>query len=327
MDRVFGDVTKKWKESGDLDDLHRAINEIVSKKINIKHCLENLPDEMNHALLEASVKYKYKHVVLYREQAADRLLSLHYAMASSVWRKDQKATVEINDEFFNEPIDVEKCISHEKMCRRKMASVYERLLQLKAEPLTISFEALYSQPFDYASILVRNLYARLGLSTQFLTDGKLKKLFKNGGQGSKRDYKKFARSEDLITEAGHLPVLTLQRMPVFSPALITDVPGLQLLELWDLLPSIDRNHYIIAGVCYYNGWNMSDCLFLKVAGNKIMTTVGASSPRVGELFQNAGNSRACRFISEPFEACANAELYLEREGQKTHLIATLNLFF
>ncbi len=325
LDRIFGSVTKNWRESGDRDALYRAIDEILSTKINIKHCLEIIPNEVNQALLDISMQYGYRHVFLYRENPADRLLSLNYAMATGVWGKDQKESTEIDDDVFKIAIDVDHLMSHENMSRRKMMSIYNRLVELKAEPLAISFEALYSASFEYGSTLVRSLYARLGLNTESLNDTGLKKLLTSGAQGSKSEYKKFPRSEEFVREARKFPVFSLQKRRNLLVTPTSEGLGMQCLQVWNLLPGIDREHYILSGVCNYLDWKNGDELFLKVAGEKVAITTGLNSPRIEKLYPESGNSSCCRFISNPFRMCVNAELYLSREGQESTLLAALRM--
>ena len=52
--RIYGYVVKNWKESKNKEQLKNALIDILSQKVCIKHCLENVPDEVNAILLEIS---------------------------------------------------------------------------------------------------------------------------------------------------------------------------------------------------------------------------------------------------------------------------------
>ena len=134
IDRIFKHVIINWRENQSLEQLYDDIDCILKEKPLIKHCLEIMPSELNQALIDVSIKYGYKHLFLYRENAKSRLLSLNFSMKTNVWGKEHLIIRPFDQAVFDEGIPITKLINHEKSARSEMRRCYEIRRQENQRP-------------------------------------------------------------------------------------------------------------------------------------------------------------------------------------------------
>lgn len=198
ISREYGYIQRKWKKNKKLVELEFLLDEVLSQRKCIKHCLELVPNELNFALVDLSMKYGYKHVFLYREEAKDRLLSLNFAMKTGIWGRFSKING-FDECIFNEEIEIESLISHEEMCREIMRSVYRRIVGKGMKPFIISFERLYSERYDESRLLLKDLFEFLKADQYYLSEEFFSETLNIGGQNTKDHYLRF-RNSDLFLE-------------------------------------------------------------------------------------------------------------------------------
>ena len=246
-DRSFGHILLEYNENKDLERLYENINDVVKNGYSIKHCIELMPEEFNIALMELCVRYGYRHVFLYREEAADRLLSLNYAQKTGIWGRDQRDQCEIDESVFQDPIDTNGLLGHEVTCQKELRSIYETLVDLNQTPLAVSFESLYKSDFDYSKRLVTDLFLELELDSAALTEDLFKKILKKGAQGTKSDYLKFPGSENFIKAAEEMERFSLHRYSSIYPKVDLYGEGVGNLVVYLFKPSIYREKYHLVG--------------------------------------------------------------------------------
>ena len=220
--RKFGMVTEEWRKNGNIKSLNKAINEILIDRPLIKHCLEIMPYELNMALAKLSIKYGYKHLFLYRENAINRLLSLNYSQKTNVWSKEQLLKNPVDNKVFRKSIPIEKLLTHEKQSREKMLMIYQLLKARGEKPLIVSFEKLYENDFATAANIIKEVFAELLGSDELCTDEFLTKTLKGGRQDSNQDYKRFPNSQKFVNKIGELPLFSLDSQP--APSELKDNP-------------------------------------------------------------------------------------------------------
>lgn len=308
-DRIFGDVTRRFKESGDISVLRQDVESILKKKPLIKHCLEIIPQELNLVLAELSVKYGYKSVFLYREYAKDRLLSLNYAQMTGVWGKEHKKKLDDSTDVFKKPFPVKEMINHEYLCRQKMDGVFRFLISQNISPIILSFEALYkSESYEYSCSLVRDLFQKLDLGVNSVTKEFLNKTLKRGGQGTKSDYLKFPKASDFLTEVKKLAKYSLQSEGIIDVQINTDNLKYKHLECWPVLSGLLMGEYYISGVLLPED---TSSVRFSSGGKNIPVNVGLPSPRIEKKYPDLPGSGSCRFLLGPVLIKDRLEIFVE----------------
>lgn len=199
ISREYGYIHKRWKKNRNIEELEFLLDEILSQKLCIKHCLELMPEELNIALIDVSIKYGYKHVFLYREEARDRLLSLNFALKTGVWGRLSKKNG-FDECVFNEEIDINQLIDHEDYSRKGMRSVYNYILKKGLSPFVMSFESLYCDEYVNSKLLLGELFSFLLADDYYLSEAFLSETLKRGSQGTKEDYLRFENSAKFLDE-------------------------------------------------------------------------------------------------------------------------------
>lgn len=294
-DRVFSHVIKDWNENKDEEKLYHFIDEILKRKLLIKHCLEIMPEELNLALAKISNKYGYKHLFLYRENPKSRLLSLNYSLKTNVWGKEHIQSRPFDEKIFDTNINIEYLIKHEKECRRKMSIVYDYFLSCKSNPLSVSFEMLYKSNFEYSSLIVRDIFKELNsYSYKKVSDSLIESLLRGGSQGTNNDYLRFPNSQEFIKEIEKMNNMNLY---VLDNNIEVEFPAgedILYLESWDILPSIYHSSFHINGVIVSKGRVES---LLDDEGKDIVYKSDIRSDRMGNRFNGEWNSRNCQFLT------------------------------
>ena len=297
-DRVFGYIVKQWKEDKNNEQLRINIREVLKSKPLIKHCFEIMPDELNLILAEESQAIGYQHLFLYREYAADRLLSLNYSLLTGVWGKQHAKSVSVEKEIFSSEIDVDHLIQHEKQCRRKMYLIYNALLHMKVKPLALTFENLYRGSYEYSKALTKHTFFLLGLESEAPSDDKLFTMLRGGGQGTKDKYMVFPHAQLLVDEATKLGRFDLIDEAKFKLEYFSVENKPKFFEIWQPLKGVTQKDAVFSGVLYNTGVSFPYELFFESEQNgSIKLTTGLSSPRIEKLFNGNGNSSNARFIS------------------------------
>lgn len=247
-DRVFGAVTKAFRESGDEVALRASLREILARHVLIKHCVETIVPRLNVVLAEEAVAAGYRHVFLYRRHALGRLLSLQYAQRSGVWGKQMKGQAVSDDVVFAEPLPVEAIIRHEKECRRRLHDVFNLLSRQQVQPLLVAFEDIYAEPdADLVKVRLLRLLFGLHLSISDVSDAAFVKRVAGGEQGTRDKYSRFVNYRKFAD--------TVEALPLFNPAqpeLKTETASVMpddvvRFAVWK--PSVDGNAEItLAGV-------------------------------------------------------------------------------
>lgn len=206
--RIFGHVTEQWIRDKNPDRLRRAMEEISQRGVIIKHCVETVPWEITEALARASASAGYRHLFLYRKNALDRLLSLHFAKKTGVWgpnmqkfasltgawEADSHATPEaVGKAAFAEAVPVQKMVKHEKSCVQILTRTWDALNALGATPWAIAYEDIYrtADPEQPVHILLPVL-RYLGMSGSDAEDRAwVGDVVGKGDQGTRNKYRDF----------------------------------------------------------------------------------------------------------------------------------------
>jgi len=179
--RPYGHITGNWKQTSDMPALKAAVEDICAQQVLIKHCVETVPRPVTMALARAAASAGYRHVFLYRRNAADRLLSLYFARKTGIWGPKMKQAVNARAAMrdANSPsvdasctrgddaqLPVARLIAHEQRCASNLSLVWTALTRLDGHPLAVAYEDIYFAA-DANGVLrvVSELLNHLGLST------------------------------------------------------------------------------------------------------------------------------------------------------------------
>ena len=299
IDRVFGDITAEWLETRDLTKLRPSLEDILSQRISIKHCLEIIPMEMNFLIASLSIKYGYKHLFLFRENAADRLLSLNYAEKTGVWGSKQKKSIQIKKGVFSEPVDVPKLINHELSARANMRSIYDLLIAEGQKPLAASFESLYKSFKQYSMALLNEIFSGLTGDTSLSTVDELhESLVSRGSQGSNSDYMLFPEAHELANQGDKLGTFRLHQKVHCSVTAVDSPNQVVHSELWKPLPCAQADKYYIQGILLYKQDEYSK-VNIRQDDRTILAEIGLHSPRIKKKHPEIVGASHCRFFSGP----------------------------
>lgn len=108
-DRTWGETTRTFRETGDLDRMRASVKEQLAASPNVKHCAEIIPLEVTRALIETCAAQDYGIFLLTRRDEARRLYSLFLAFATGAWGPEEAAEIYpeiISGQRQPEPIDL-----------------------------------------------------------------------------------------------------------------------------------------------------------------------------------------------------------------------------
>lgn len=192
--RAFGHISEEWKYNNNKIQLRENIISFLNQGHAIKHCVETVDFEVTKSLaLESSAK-GFRHIILYRENSIDRLLSLHFATETGFWgrKKVLSAKKKAGENFVDatsiNKIDPIPLIEHEKYCRECLTKVSRILHEKGCDAYTVSFEEIYDSDLNYAEEKISNVIGYIGLTTD--PRKFLQRIRISGEQGSKDIYKK-----------------------------------------------------------------------------------------------------------------------------------------
>lgn len=203
-DRALGYITTRFKSGVSEKEIREQIRVVLRDKKNIKHCLEIIPEELNRIIAEVSSELGYKHLFLYREKAAPRLLSLNYAKTTGIWGPKQKEA--FNGEIdYSKPVDVKGLIAHEKHGRAEMSKLY-KLVQAESTNTVpkISYEQLYFGDKKVTRNVIDHIYSTMGMRDRIPDDEEVLRITSNGQQNSNSEYLLFPRASELKEVADSL---------------------------------------------------------------------------------------------------------------------------
>ena len=198
LGRSFGAITAAWNERKDKDELRQAIRKVCQRRATIKHCVELVPAELSEVLLEEASAAGFGHLFLYRKQAKDRLLSLHFARKSGIWGPDPKTAGAPVDKVLAEPLPVAALCRHEQHCADMLTRIWEALMRHNQFPVALAFEDIYKVEHDTAAGHLLPTLSALGLSRGAQADREfVQQLLERGNQGTHEKYGEFANVEQL----------------------------------------------------------------------------------------------------------------------------------
>lgn len=188
LNRIFGFITQEFKE-GNVDKTRDLLVQELSIPTLIKHCVETVPRDFNFLLADIIFEMCYFNLFLYRQNSADRLLSLHFANKSNIWGPNMKKSEDIIDKVTKEPIPIKSLFNQDLYDRKLLRDIYIYLKNKNAPTFEITYEELYyedeSKLKEKIEILLKMLQIDLD-ANKFIDE-----LRKTGYQGTRECYKKF----------------------------------------------------------------------------------------------------------------------------------------
>lgn len=325
LGRLHGEITKQWMETKDESVLAEEMLNIATRQIIIKHCVEIVPWEITCALANAAAGFGYQHLFLYRKNARDRLLSLHFARETGVWGPKMKKELDENTEI--QPIDVKSLIAHERKSIVSLQRVWQHLVDLNIEPLALSYEEIYSVDADQAIKNLLPILKKLGLSQDIKNDSAFAmEVIGRGDQGTRKQYQNIPGISEL-EEA-------LQHTPSFNPTInksLLDVKSAVLPE-WVLTAQIDtRPEYLstaghLGGVVVLNQNAPAKLtLFLENNGNEFAVAWEKPSPKMAKLYPTNLQAANARFKTDELSIAQHDKftIYLKDDSGNQYMLFTI----
>jgi hypothetical protein len=300
-ERIFGPITEGWMVSKNKKILEGAIDVICKHRLPLKHCVEMVPWEVSAALARISSRHGYRHLFLRRENAANRLLSLHFAKMSGIWGREFLANVELQEKIFSEPLPVNDLIAHEIKCTERLGRTWKLLQSLGSDPFSISFEDIYEASTDdagrkaiYSLLEFLDLTAGSNSNEKFARD-----LMTQGEQGTRNAYGNFKGIQSLEKR------LKQVKRPPFAnrvyPIAITNdcAQSPQIVHAsMDLHPKGVQPGvgFDIGGVLVVEEALLEQStIYMVTEGGEQRVQWGIPSPAIAKMYANATNSAAARF--------------------------------
>lgn len=193
--RSYGHITQNWEKNRDPGALDNAIGAFLDQKYAIKHCVENVDWDINVSLMRKSIERNFWHILLYRENPVDRLLSLHFARETGLWgrKKVSLAKQSLGEEFIKgediSKIDVKSLVEHENHCNEILMNVVDGMQSQGVRIYPISFEEIYESEAPAAKRKIAPLLHNIGITDDEALDEFVTKIKTVGDQGSKNLYR------------------------------------------------------------------------------------------------------------------------------------------
>jgi hypothetical protein len=184
-DRIFGEITTRFRKDGDLVAAEAAIREKLASRPNLKHCVEIIPTDLTRILIDVCNELGYKFIVLTRRDEGRRLASLFLAVATGAW--GPRAAAEIypkikSGDLKPEPVDLKRV---ENRVRTDFYSIGRTLSLLRNRQIDYPwylFEELY---FGETSIEEQAIAIAAGLGLEIdASDERLQAFAGQDGQKS-----------------------------------------------------------------------------------------------------------------------------------------------
>lgn len=183
-ERVWGHITRAFKETGDVAAMEAAVRDGLKDTPNIKHCFEIIPQEITRFLIEETQRLGYRTYLLTRRDEPGRIASLFTAMSTGAWGPEQAAEIYprvISGKTVPKPVDPKQMRRRMMQDARHLGQVLAMLRHRRVDYDWLVFEELYKGETpveDQARAIARDLGAEIG------PDDPRLRLFTRGGQGS-----------------------------------------------------------------------------------------------------------------------------------------------
>ena len=193
--RSYGHITQDWEKNRDISRLDQAMGAFLDGRYAIKHCVENVDWEINVSLMRKSIERNFWHILLYRENPVDRLLSLHFARETGFWgrKKVSLAKQSLGADFMKgkdvRKIDVKSLVEHENHCNEILMNVVGCIQSQDSRIYPISFEDIYESDEPAAKQKIAPLLRNINVTGEEALDEFLIKIKTVGDQGSKILYR------------------------------------------------------------------------------------------------------------------------------------------
>lgn len=193
--RSYGHIEKKWEINKDTDELNNAVDRFLGIGFAFKHCVEMVDQKVNYYLCNNSLKHDYNHIVLYRINPLNRLLSLHFAQQTGLWGRKKVIEAreglggDLHNKFSIDRLNINSLIEHEERCNQCMLSVVELLRERNASVHFISFEDLYESSSEKVLENLSRIMTAVGFKNPDTIQSAFQSLIVSGDQGSKSLYK------------------------------------------------------------------------------------------------------------------------------------------
>jgi hypothetical protein len=171
-----------------------------------------VPWAVTEALARAAAEAGFRHMVLFRRSALDRLLSRQFALLSGIWGPKMRPSA-TEEAVLAQSLPVRDLVAHEARCVQLLRDTWALLLGLGQVPFPLAFEDIYAAPEDQARLKVKHLLSAFGLQTHTAADDRLiGDVLRKGEQGTRAAYAGFQGVAEL--EAA------LARIAPFEPAVV-----------------------------------------------------------------------------------------------------------
>ncbi len=302
----------------DKESLDEAIKKVVAEEKVIKHCVETVPWEVTESLALASIQAGYNHLFLYRRNALDRLLSLHFARITGIWGRNMEKfgkiigapevskktdqNVDIIRVIRENPIPVEDLIRHEIKCVNIMNRLWDLLSENGANLIALAYEDVYkAQNLEQVVETLETVINKLGLEIpreKFIEW--VKKVGGRGDQGTRNFYRQMIGYEELARRCEDLPMFMSDSRNLFVRTLYNRHPWISCAFV-DVRPErtvLDQS-FEIGGVCVLSK-DAPDGLKLEaeIGGIRVPLQWGLPSQRMAKEYPNAKNSTNARWRGE-----------------------------
>ncbi|NBZ89420.1 hypothetical protein [Stagnihabitans tardus] len=171
-DRIYGNISKEWNETGDVKKLYSSISEVVERREVIKHCFEIVPMQLNTVLLQETIRLGYRHIILKRRMEVDRLYSLEVASRTGAWgpetaKKKYQALENLGTPSIR--LNLRASLTHMAECYLRARWITTEMKRRRAEHAHVDFEDLYPEP-EYEPEKICDLLKFVGHSEQKIAD-------------------------------------------------------------------------------------------------------------------------------------------------------------
>lgn len=325
--RMYGHITQQWLASHDQSALVKDVQEIADQRVLIKHCVETVPWEISLALADATIHSGYQHLFLYRKNARDRLLSLHFARETGVWGPKMNKEADDNTEI--QAIAVDNLIAHEHKSIGLLQRVWQHLISQGVHPLALSYEEIYRVKPEQAIETLLPILKALGLSQNENNDSAFAmEVIGKGDQGTRDQYQSIPGINELEN--------ALQHTPFFNPVIdevVLDIKT-EILPEWILKAQVDIvPHSLMVGQSLELGGVVvlspdapkKLMLYLEYNGNESVIAWGKPSQKMANLFPTNPQAAKARFKTDKFCIAKNnrISIYLKDNTGKHYVLFAL----
>ena len=167
--RQFWPVVEAWMASGDGAALGRALDEVLAARVLIKHCYDLFNMAFNVALLEATIRAGYRHILLVRRDEAARLVSKFIAETQGSWFEDygRQVYAELSDGRRQlGPIPVDQVVAQFRHARNSASALRRAAAERGAHLHESAYEDLYLADRDTQARCFAGLVESLDLPAE-----------------------------------------------------------------------------------------------------------------------------------------------------------------